>query len=259
MTPGDPLRERLRLLAEGAPELAGAVAVYAEVLPRLRDAAYRVEPLAASREAARERLSRGKPLLAGSLPGYDEAAAARLLSDIDAALEGRAAAGTSRLDFLAALARHSVRPAFRRWGADAMALFPEGPRWESGSCWVCGEPALLAELGGPAQARNLRCGRCAASWRYRRLACVHCGSGDRDALGVLLPEAGAGTARIETCDACRGYIKSILSHDPVPADILAVVDLETLPLDFLARARGYERYPGRNDSPHPSLPGAGIP
>jgi formate dehydrogenase maturation protein FdhE len=60
---------------------------------------------------------------------------------------------------------------------------------------------------------------------------------------VLLPEGGAGTSRVETCDACRGYLKAVVTHDPVPADLLSAVDLETVPLDFLARARGYERYP----------------
>jgi hypothetical protein len=233
----------LRSLAAAAPELSGAVAVYSEVLPRVRDAGYRVEPLPVTRETARKRLSRGKPLLAGRLPGYDGAAAARLLAEIEAALAGRAPAGTPGPDVHAALEGHSVRPAFRRWGKDAMALFPEGPRWESGSCWVCGDPALLAEFRGPAQGRNLRCGRCGASWGFPRLACVHCGSGERDALGVLLPEGGLGNARIETCEACRGYIKAIVTHDPLPPDLLSVVDLETLPLDFLARARGYQRYP----------------
>jgi FdhE protein len=124
-----------------------------------------------------------------------------------------------------------------------MALFPEGYRWDRGACWVCGAPALLAELLGPAQARHLRCGRCGASWGYPRLACVHCGNEDPSTRGVLLPEGGAGTPRIETCDACRGYIKAVASHDPAPADLLSVVDLETLSLDFLARARGYRRYP----------------
>jgi formate dehydrogenase maturation protein FdhE len=60
---------------------------------------------------------------------------------------------------------------------------------------------------------------------------------------VLLSSVRAGASRVETCDACRGYIKTIVTHDPVPPDLLAVADLETLPLDFLARARGYERYP----------------
>jgi len=58
-----------------------------------------------------------------------------------------------------------------------------------------------------------------------------------------LSSVRAGASRVETCDACRGYIKTIVTHDPVPPDLLAAVDLETLPLDFLARARGYERYP----------------
>jgi len=238
VTPEDPLRARLRSLAAGAPELAAAAAVYGEVLPRVRDADLRAAPLSLSHAAAERLLSRGKPLLGEPLPGYDAEAVARLLSDLQAALTGVA----SSTELLEALSKYAVRPAFRRWGADATALFPEGPRWERGACWVCGDPALLAELRGNVQTRHLRCGRCGASWGYPRLACVHCGNEEPSTRGVLLPE-GAGTSRVETCDACRGYLKAILTHDPVPADLLAVVDLETVPLDFIARARGYERYP----------------
>jgi len=243
VTPEDPLRARLRSIVAGAPELAAAAAVYEEVLPRVRDADLRAAPLALSRDVAEETLSRGKPLLGEPLPGYDAASAARLLSDLEAVLaDGGKGRGTSP-ELLEALSKYATRPAFRRWGEEAMALFPEGPRWELGSCWVCGDPALLAELRGPVQARHLRCGRCAASWGYPRLACVHCGNEEPSTRGVLLPEGGAGTLRVETCDACRGYLKAVVTHDPVPSDLLAVVDLETLPLDFLARARGYERYP----------------
>ena len=243
MTAEDPLRARLRSLAAGAPELAAAAAVYGEVLPRVRDADLRAAPLALSRDAAEETLSRGRPLLGDPLPGYDAAAAARLLSDLEAVLADAGAGGASSPELLEALSKYAVRPAFRRWGTDAMALFPEGPRWDRGACWVCGEPALLAELRGNVQARHLRCGRCAASWGYPRLACVHCRNDEPSTRGVLLPSVRAGTSRVETCDVCRGYLKAVITYDPVPPDLLAVVDLETVPLDFLARARGYERYP----------------
>jgi hypothetical protein len=214
--------------------------VYGEVLPRVRDADLRAAPLALSRDVAEEMLSRGRPLLGDPLPGYDAAAAARLLSDLEAALAG---AGASSPELLRALSKYAVRPAFRRWGADAMALFPEGPRWDRGACWVCGDPALLAELRGNVQARHLRCGRCAASWGYPRLACVHCLNDEPSTRGVLLPSVRAGTSRVETCDVCHGYLKAVITHDPVLPDLLALVDLETVPLDFLACARGYERYP----------------
>lgn len=243
MTPEDPLRARLRSLAAGAPDLAGAAAVYGEVLPRVRDADLRAAPLGLSRDAAEELLSRGMPLLGDPIPGYDAEGAARLLSDLEAVLAGGGAGGASSPGLMETLSKYAVRPAFRQWGADAMALFPEGPRWERGACWVCGDPALLAELRGNVQARHLRCGRCGASWGYPRLACVHCGNEEPSSRGVLLPSVRAGTSRVETCDACRGYLKAVVTHDPVPTDLLAVVDLETLPLDFLARARGFERYP----------------
>jgi len=243
VTPGDPLLERLRALAAGAPELAAAAAVYEVVLPRVRDADLRAAPLALSRDAAEETLSRGRPLLGNPLPAYDAGAVARLLSDLEAVLADAGAGGASSPELLEALSKYAVRPAFRRWGTDAMALFPEGPRWDRGACWVCGEPALLAELRGNVQARHLRCGRCAASWGYPRLACVHCRNDEPSTRGVLLPSVRAGTSRVETCDVCRGYLKAVITYDPVPPDLLAVVDLETVPLDFLARARGYERYP----------------
>lgn len=280
MTSGDPLLARLRSLAAGSPELAGVAAVYEVVLPLVRDADLRTGPIDLSREVAEARLSSGEPLLGDPLPAFDGPAAGRLLSMLADALAAKgtgdapsvaralaerrvpvgrlieavargnrgameAAArgnGFSR-EYLLTIARYAVRPAFRCWGEEASALFPDGPRWERGACWVCGDPALLAELRGNGQARHLRCGRCGSSWGYPRLACVHCGSEDRSARGVLLPEGGPGTPRVETCRSCRGYLKTVVSHDPTPVDFLFLRDLETLPLDFLARARGYERYP----------------
>jgi FdhE protein len=50
-------------------------------------------------------------------------------------------------------------------------------------------------------------------------------------------------ARIDACDTCRTYIKTIdLTRDGLA--IPAVDDLATLPLDLWARERGYQRlYP----------------
>ena len=63
-----------------------------------------------------------------------------------------------------------------------------------------------------------------------------------DALPVYTPDAPA-NARIDACDSCRTYIKTIdLSRDGLA--VPTVDDLASLPLDLWARERGYHRlYP----------------
>jgi formate dehydrogenase maturation protein FdhE len=47
--------------------------------------------------------------------------------------------------------------------------------------------------------------------------------------------------RIEACDKCKSYLKVISSFAPTPADMLAIEDLATLSLDYIAEERGYTR------------------
>jgi FdhE protein len=47
--------------------------------------------------------------------------------------------------------------------------------------------------------------------------------------------------RVEVCDSCSGYLKVIATFDPTPPEMLAVADLATLHLDYIAQERGYVR------------------
>jgi FdhE protein len=138
-----------------------------------------------------------------------------------------------------------ARACAERWAARVPAS------WSPGWCPVCGSWATLAEARGLERARRLRCGRCASDWRTEWLACPFCGADDHAQLGALvLTEAPDGDAGIElartatsidTCHACRGYIKTVTTLTPTAPDDLALLDLATVELDVAALEHGYRR------------------
>jgi FdhE protein len=56
-----------------------------------------------------------------------------------------------------------------------------------------------------------------------------------------VPEATRETRKVETCGACRGYVKTLTTLVPTPADELALVDLATIELDVAAVEHGWAR------------------
>jgi FdhE protein len=108
-------------------------------------------------------------------------------------------------------------------------------------CPVCGRPAsagVLREEGHGAK-RTLWCGLCLTEWDYQRLVCVACDEQRFDALPVYTADAYA-VARIEGCDTCHTYLKTIdLTKTGVAVPM--VDDLATLPMDLWARQSGYNR------------------
>ena len=59
--------------------------------------------------------------------------------------------------------------------------------------------------------------------------------------------------RVDTCERCHGYLKSVATFHSVPTPQLAAEDAATVHLDLGARERGYTR-PGAVD-----VEAAGIP
>ena len=52
------------------------------------------------------------------------------------------------------------------------------------------------------------------------------------------------TTTVDTCGACSGYVKTVTTLAPTPAEELALLDLATVDLDAAALARGYARPEG---------------
>src|SRR5262249_48658671 len=98
---------------------------------------------------------------------------------------------------------------------------------------------LLAELRGLEQLRFLRCGLCGTEWEYPRLQCPFCGTRDHQVLGYFHMEGEEAKYRAATCDACRGYVKTVSTLAALSGARLLVADLATLHLDLAAADRGY--------------------
>lgn len=142
------------------------------------------------------------------------------------------------------LAQNSLKPALHVW-AQALDGVVDLDGWRRGTCPICGSPPTLSEIRGKEGERRLRCGMCGAGWYYPRLQCAFCANQDYRQLGYISAEGQAEKYRLQTCDLCRGYLKTVVTFDPIPADLLAVEDLATLHLDQMAAERSYARVPVR--------------
>ena len=198
------------------------------------------------------------PLLEGATVSVPEKAAARFVATI---LGARTAKALDPLFVLAAAARQDSEALEKAAdgagvgaeGLEALAGLAASPMlracsrrlatkvpstWREGWCPVCGAWPALGELRGLERERHLRCGRCAAGWRFPWLRCAHCGEADEKSLSHLVLEDDPGGRRVETCGTCHGYVKSVATLSALsPAD-LALVDLETVDLDLAAQERG---------------------
>jgi FdhE protein len=142
-------------------------------------------------------------------------------------------------DALAAVAALSVMPLLqalrRRFGPAA------DPRWEQGWCPICGGWPHLAEQRGLERARRLRCARCGGDWVQPGIRCPYCGVVGHEARAALVSEQDGEARKVETCSACRGYLKSVSTLRAWAGDEVALTDLATVDLDLVALERAFER------------------
>jgi FdhE protein len=108
-------------------------------------------------------------------------------------------------------------------------------------CISCGGPPVLGVLReeGHGAKRTLLCGLCLTERDYLRVLCPACGEQRFDALPVYTADQ-FGHVRIEACDTCRTYLKTIdLTKDGTAVPVAD--DLASVSLDLWARDRGYQR------------------
>ena len=90
--------------------------------------------------------------------------------------------------------------------------------------------------------RSLLCGFCLTEWEFRRVVCPGCGQEDNAKLPVYTAEE-LPYIRVECCDTCQTYIKSIDLTKNGLADPL-VDELASIPLSLWAQEHGYAKlYP----------------
>lgn len=170
------------------------------------------------------------------------AAAAAFGPDLDA-LESLARRWGIYVDALLFVGRALAAPCM----AEAVAVQSGGARvgpTEAAPhrCPACGSPPSIARLRRADGRRLLTCGLCGSEWEAVRLACACCGALEPALLGVL--RLGDADARwVETCEGCKGYIKTVDERKLTEGEMIfpVVEEAATLHLDLLAEREGYIR------------------
>ena len=92
---------------------------------------------------------------------------------------------------------------------------------------------------GDGGARSLVCSFCAAEWEFRRIVCPGCGE-ENDKKIPVFTASDFDYIRVECCDSCKTYIKSVNLTKNGRAEPL-VDELASAPLDLWAREHGYAK------------------
>ena len=111
--------------------------------------------------------------------------------------------------------------------------------WMEPVCPFCGSRAGLAILRGEGDGakRSLLCSLCSTEWTFRRILCPNCGEENKANLPVYVP-AGVEHVRVEACDRCKTYLKSIdLTKNGLAEPV--VDEIATVPLNIWAEEHGY--------------------
>jgi FdhE protein len=140
---------------------------------------------------------------------------------------------------LSFLIRISVRPCLETQMEQLRGLVdPEA--WLQGKCPLCGSPPQMAQLRDEGGKRYLQCSLCGCQWRWERIACPYCSNKVFDSLHYLSAEEEE-AYRVDLCDQCKGYIKTIDSRKLDYEPFLDLEDILTIHLDILALEKGYRR------------------
>ena len=112
--------------------------------------------------------------------------------------------------------------------------------WLQGQCPLCGSPPQMAQLKDEGGKRYLQCSFCSCQWRWERIACPSCNNKDLESLHYLYSEEEE-AYRVDLCDLCKRYIKTVDSRKLDYEPSLDLEDIVTMHLDILALEKGYRR------------------
>jgi formate dehydrogenase accessory protein FdhE len=111
-------------------------------------------------------------------------------------------------------------------------------------CPACGGKPQLSflqnkETTAESGNRDLMCAKCLSVWPFRRVVCASCGEEEPSKLGYFESTA-INHVRIEACDTCMHYLKSVDLTRSGNAQPL-VDEVAAAPLDLWATGHGYKK------------------
>ena len=150
-------------------------------------------------------------------------------------------AGRLALDkgILSFLVKVSVRP-YLEAQMEELREAVDLETWLKRNCPLCGSLPQMAELRDEGGKRYLECSFCGCQWRWERIACPYCPNREHESLQYLFSEEEE-AYRVDLCDQCEGYIKTVDSRKLDYEPSLHLEDIATIHLDILAVEKGYRR------------------
>ena len=143
------------------------------------------------------------------------------------------------MGILSFLVKASVRPSLEAQ-MEQLKRIIDLETWLKRNCPICGSLPYIAELRDEGGKKYFRCSFCGCQWRWERLACPYCQNRTIDALHYFYSEEEE-AYRVDLCDHCKGYIKTVDSRKLDYEPDLDLEDVITIHLDLLAIEKGYKR------------------
>ncbi|MGD0278142.1 MAG: formate dehydrogenase accessory protein FdhE [Smithella sp.] len=111
--------------------------------------------------------------------------------------------------------------------------------WSEGYCPICGKEPKIGEIRDEEEGkRYLFCHQCGFKWYFHRIKCPFCGNEEQHSLAYFEVE-GEERYRVDVCNKCRRYIKTVELTKSSEEPNLDVEDIATLHLDMIAYDEGY--------------------
>jgi len=138
------------------------------------------------------------------------------------------------------LVKNTLKPFFEVY-AERIKDYVDQEHWLRNYCPICGSGPFMAELLGEERKRFLVCSFCGYKWRFVRIRCPYCNNNNQKTLRYFYTEKEGRAYRIDVCDKCKRYIKTIDAKELGMEVIPRIEDVGTMYLDILAEKQGYKR------------------
>jgi len=156
-------------------------------------------------------------------------------TDAQELLAGREA--EENIDLIDLFTEESLRPELESI-AEKYGEIIEKSNWSEGYCPICGKEPKIGEIRGEEGKRYLFCHQCGFKWYFHRIKCPFCGNEEQHSLAYFEVE-GEERYRVDVCNKCRRYIKTVELPKSSEEPNLDVEDIATLHLDMIAYDEGY--------------------
>lgn len=129
----------------------------------------------------------------------------------------------------------SLAPFFKKYGS-ILCCRIEQSIWQRKLCPVCGNAPLMGKFSSKDGLWLVECALCHTIWNLQRASCAFCDESQGSLEYLYLEEDPE--HRVQYCDRCRVYVKTVDLRDSGRDVVLPLEDIVTIELDLIAADEG---------------------